>query len=657
MKKVLTHIFSQVALFFIVIQIFATSPCPVAEFSGLSSVFGEYRVGHFHAGLDYRAKGGVGMKLYSPYSGYIQRVTVTTHGYGKVVYLKTNDDYVVVFAHMDKFPIELEKVVREAQEKQRAYPLQLWFKSNEFPVEAGELIGYMGHTGSALPHLHFEVRKKGLKRTNPFLLGFETDDRLAPMIRGLAIMPRTDKTFIEGSADYFIIDFSKGFDSDTIVAKNEIELTGPVALALNCCDREGNKNLNQTGIYKIQAWKNGELFYHVQYDSFSYSNNRAIGLVYDLALESREGGRFQRLYNPLDYEWEFLPTRKINNRLELDLAEGESSAINVQVEDYWGHSRIIKINIIPAEPPGNREVTRIKTTALEIDSSVQFSHYFMGDFLYVKLDKSLIDTSLIDNYLSIYNFFDGKNGHSEDTIFVEGVDDSILLRIALPERSGAVRVPVNGAKALELDYIFLPRSFSGRLQLESEGAVLLDIPEAAFFDDCFITLGITDEIYQLKMSEHLYRHNISLMVRGDDWPERAGVYRLWAGQRIFVGDKIIGGGLLSASIATPGKFTVLNDDVKPTISTTLIAGKEYPATALNEMTFFVKDELSKFDDNNLPELWINGKWVSADYSHITKRLLYRPLYNFSPGKYVIKCLAVDRSGNAAEKQFTVYVEE
>ena len=64
-------------------------------------------------------------------------------GYGNLIIIKHNDDYLSAYAHNDTM------LVREQQE-----------------VKAGQKIATMGSTGTSSTRLHFEIRYKG-KSVNP----------------------------------------------------------------------------------------------------------------------------------------------------------------------------------------------------------------------------------------------------------------------------------------------------------------------------------------------------------------------------------------------------------------------------------------------------------------------------------------------------------
>ena len=77
----------------------------------ITSSFGEYRGGRFHAGLDLRT-GGIGKQVKAPAAGYVSRVRCSPWGYGKAVYLALDDGNTAVFGHLSAFAPELREYVR-----------------------------------------------------------------------------------------------------------------------------------------------------------------------------------------------------------------------------------------------------------------------------------------------------------------------------------------------------------------------------------------------------------------------------------------------------------------------------------------------------------------------------------------------------------------
>ena len=60
-------------------------------------------------GLDIKTYGRINVPVYASDDGYIERVRVSGTGYGKALYLKHNDGYKSVYAHLNSFHKEIEK--------------------------------------------------------------------------------------------------------------------------------------------------------------------------------------------------------------------------------------------------------------------------------------------------------------------------------------------------------------------------------------------------------------------------------------------------------------------------------------------------------------------------------------------------------------------
>ena len=59
--------------------------------------FGEYRVGHFHAGFDFGTGGKVGRPVFAPLAGHVERIRASGVGYGRSIYLRTRDGRLIQF--------------------------------------------------------------------------------------------------------------------------------------------------------------------------------------------------------------------------------------------------------------------------------------------------------------------------------------------------------------------------------------------------------------------------------------------------------------------------------------------------------------------------------------------------------------------------------
>lgn len=120
----------------------AILPLNAKEISQYSSGWGMrthpiFKVKRFHYGQDFVAR--VGTKVYATADGTVSAVNNDRSGHGKHIVVDHGFGFGSLYGHLSKFNVK---------------PGQ--------KVKRGELIGYVGNTGtSTAPHLHYEVHKNG----------------------------------------------------------------------------------------------------------------------------------------------------------------------------------------------------------------------------------------------------------------------------------------------------------------------------------------------------------------------------------------------------------------------------------------------------------------------------------------------------------------
>jgi murein DD-endopeptidase MepM/ murein hydrolase activator NlpD len=125
----------------------AIQPVHNKELTRLASGFGMrihpiYKVKIMHTGVDFAAPKGT--HIYATGDGVVKLVTTNLGGYGKEIEIDHGYGYVTKYAHLDNFNVRVGQKVKR-----------------------GELIGFVGNTGSSTaPHLHYEVIYN-TKKVNP----------------------------------------------------------------------------------------------------------------------------------------------------------------------------------------------------------------------------------------------------------------------------------------------------------------------------------------------------------------------------------------------------------------------------------------------------------------------------------------------------------
>ena len=94
------------SLFLLIEIFFATDESylwPTNASNTLTAVFGDVRPRRYHAGLDIRTFGKSGYELYAIEDGYVERIRVSSSGYGKAIYIRLKDKRIAVYAHLSEF--------------------------------------------------------------------------------------------------------------------------------------------------------------------------------------------------------------------------------------------------------------------------------------------------------------------------------------------------------------------------------------------------------------------------------------------------------------------------------------------------------------------------------------------------------------------------
>ncbi|TMQ71610.1 MAG: M23 family metallopeptidase [Candidatus Eisenbacteria bacterium] len=161
--------------------------------------FGEYRVGHFHAGYDFGTNKKVGQPVFAPLSGHVERIRASGVGYGRSLYLRTRDGRLLQFGHLDAFAEPMASWVRAKQDSDGVYEQDLWPEASRFPITLGQRIAWTGESGAGGPHMHFEIRR-GDMAYQPQLAGLKVRDDRPPTIASVTLEPLDDTSYVERSA-------------------------------------------------------------------------------------------------------------------------------------------------------------------------------------------------------------------------------------------------------------------------------------------------------------------------------------------------------------------------------------------------------------------------------------------------------------------------
>ena len=416
----------------------------------LSGNLGELRSDHFHMGLDIKTYGRINVPVYASDDGYIERVRVSGTGYGKALYLKHNNGFKSVYAHLNRFNKEIEKYVTDYQYRNEKFIVNL-YPGKKFYFKKGEIIGYSGNSGSSGgPHLHYEIRDREENVMNPLNFSFkEIEDNIKPTIKSVSLKTLSFDSRINGM--YGLLDIPIQGDN-----KINLNLEGDIGISVSAFDMLDGY-LHKVGISRFQLFLDNKLLVDNKIDTLSYSETNFVTWFIDQDIFKKFRKQYVKLYQDDGNKLSF---HKNSENGIINFNKQKSYKINIVVFDFFNNKSTVEINVNTNEIKKynfidlfddnyyvlgntlvirskieNREFIEVKfSNRLDISRSIfsdELYNYYIIDLRNDLPEKAFLQDKEIDfNFIEIENDkiydFDNKNLKLEigsnnifDTMYVE----------------------------------------------------------------------------------------------------------------------------------------------------------------------------------------------------------------------------------------------
>ena len=301
----------------------------------LSGNLGELRSDHFHMGLDIKTYGRINVPVYASDDGYIERVRVSGTGYGKALYLKHNNGFKSVYAHLNSFNKEIEKYVTDYQYRNEKFIVNL-YPGKKFYFKKGEIIGYSGNSGSSGgPHLHYEIRDREENVMNPLNFSFkEIKDNIKPTIKSVSLKTLSFDSRINGMYGLLDIPIQGG-------NKINLNLEGDIGISVSAFDMLDGY-LHKVGISRFQLFLDNKLLVDNKIDTLSYSETNFVSWFIDQDIFKKFRKQYVKLYQDDGNKLSF---HKNSENGIINFNKQKSYNINIVVFDFFNNKSSVEINV------------------------------------------------------------------------------------------------------------------------------------------------------------------------------------------------------------------------------------------------------------------------------------------------------------------------
>jgi len=619
---------------------------PLAKPLVFNGGFGDYRMGHFHAGFDLGTGRKVGRPVLAPEAGQIERVRCSGVGYGRSVYLRTPDGRTLQLGHLDAFAGAVAAYVRHVQDSTGQYEQDLFPAPSQFQVRAGEIVAWSGESGAGGPHLHFEIRREDVAY-QPQRAGLVVVDNVPPTLETLTLDPLDDASMAGGRSGPFTIALT---DRDTV------SVIGRLRAIVRASDRLPN-GTEGTVPWSVGIEWNGHTT-ECRFDSISWATDMPEEeYVYDSGRVT--GGRGVVLWSPSNFR---------PRVLRADASRGEETgtitirpgdpprALEVWARDLGGGVAARRVILRPAPPPPRAVQGWWRGNELWSGTSVSFAS-LPGGFLRLTVSDAIAKRAVDLQLGAEARPATPVRGGWSATFTVPESAAAGTVRLPLAMRgAGSAQIP--GARGGFL-WARRERSGAGFELADARGALRVQFAPGALFEDAIVLayahsrgkasgLVALGEPWQVEPSRQPLRvpARVRLAAPTGASLNRVGLYRLDSGGWTWIGEDRTIAGTVAGNSWRLGRFALFRDIVGPRV--TLLKPPARNAAAGPYNRWAVEATVTEHGsgvDTRASWFEVDGRRVPTEWDPEAGRLRWRPARPPGRGKHSVLIVATDRSGN------------
>jgi hypothetical protein len=586
-------------------------PIKPGERNFLAGNMSEIRPNHFHTGLDIKTDQRQGLPVYAAADGFVQRMKISSFGYGNILYLRHPNGQITVYAHLREFAPEIAAYIRQEMYKEQKNELEIYLDESTLPVKKGDVIAYSGNTGSSAgPHLHFEIRDSLDRAIDPLKFGFsEIIDKTPPTITKVAISPLTIDSRINGQ--YARREYNVHYDGTGFYVKEPIEISGKVGIELRGFDKLDDM-YNPNGFPMFKLYEEDSLTFSINVDLVDFELGRFL-------LSHTYRNSFTRLYKNHNNQFHFYqPDEPLSGSIEA--VPDQEKAVSVLIKDVYDNATQLRLNFVGREPQSK----------LMGNNTTGGSDTFVYDRNIMIVNASPSDRgTLAQFYINGYAMeipmaYEGNNKRTYLWDLDFGVPDSIDVCTEVLIPGVKSRIP------------FQEKSWF------SDGKTTINFDDKSLLDDLYLRIADLGQpgmpsIRVNDPSEYL-RSGIEITMDAAGYEgnkEKTQVYLEYAnGYKRFLGGEWEDH-RIRFSTSNLGTFVLTEDSIPPRIKPIRVTP--------NELSFTISDNLSGI---NSFEAFVDGEWILMRYEY-KQALIWSEKLENKPFKGEVVLKVRDNAGNEA----------